>query len=38
MAATAAADHVYTAYPNTLGRAIDHDGLTGFPALRGHGL
>ncbi|MGW5990987.1 hypothetical protein ACWFRT_29480 [Streptomyces anulatus] len=38
MAATAAADHVYTAYPNTLGRAVDHDAWTGFPALRGNGL
>ncbi|MFD5343410.1 hypothetical protein ACFWJY_06495 [Streptomyces anulatus] len=38
MAATAAADHVYTAYPNTLGRAVDHDAWTDFPALRGHGL
>ncbi|MEU0102923.1 hypothetical protein [Streptomyces sp. NPDC006267] len=37
MAATAAADHVYTAYPNTLGRAVDHDAWTGFPALRDHG-
>ncbi|MGW1438674.1 hypothetical protein ACWD7M_25950 [Streptomyces griseus] len=38
MAATAAADHVYTAYPNTLGRAVDHDAWTGFPTLRDHGL
>ncbi|MFD8621952.1 hypothetical protein [Streptomyces sp. NPDC059513] len=25
VAQTAAADHVYTVYPNTLGQAVDHD-------------
>ncbi|MFJ4710100.1 hypothetical protein ACIP6I_35445 [Streptomyces anulatus] len=34
LAETAAADHIYTAYPDTLTRAVDHDTWTGFPALR----
>ncbi|PVC80774.1 hypothetical protein DBP19_35370 [Streptomyces sp. CS090A] len=33
-AETTAADHVYTAYPDTLGQAVDHDAWTGYPALR----
>ncbi|MFH8379030.1 hypothetical protein ACH4A7_36590 [Streptomyces cyaneofuscatus] len=33
-AETTAADHVYTAYPDTLGQALDHDAWTGYPALR----
>ncbi|MGW1665424.1 hypothetical protein [Streptomyces microflavus] len=33
-AETAAADHVYAAYPDTLGRVVDHDAWTGYPALR----
>ncbi|MFJ8848523.1 hypothetical protein ACIRFF_37190 [Streptomyces cyaneofuscatus] len=37
-AETAAADHVYTAYPDTLGQAVDHDAWTGYPALRDHTL
>ncbi|WP_331756419.1 hypothetical protein [Streptomyces microflavus] len=36
-AETAAADHVYAAYPDTLGRVVDHDAWTGYPALRNHG-
>ncbi|MEV7254202.1 hypothetical protein [Streptomyces cyaneofuscatus] len=34
VAETAAADHIYTAYPDTLGQAVDHDAWTGYPALR----
>lgn len=34
LAETAAADHIYAAYPDTLGRAVDHDTWSGFPALR----
>ncbi|MGC5543700.1 hypothetical protein ACPYPE_23805 [Streptomyces griseus] len=34
VAETAAADHLYTAYPDTLGQAVDHDAWTGHPALR----
>ncbi|MFB6656830.1 hypothetical protein ACFCZ4_32240 [Streptomyces microflavus] len=37
-AETAAADHVYAAYPDTLGRVVDHDAWTGYPALRDHTL
>ncbi|HBF79686.1 MAG TPA: hypothetical protein DD420_07070 [Streptomyces sp.] len=37
-AETAAADHVYAAYPDTLGRVLDHDAWTGHPALRDHDL
>ncbi|WNI34393.1 hypothetical protein [Streptomyces sp. ITFR-6] len=37
-AETAAADHVYTAYPDTLGQAVDHDTWTGYPALRDNGF
>lgn len=37
-AETAAADHVYTAYPDTLGQAVDHDAWTGHPALRDNAL
>nr|MDT0527269.1 hypothetical protein [Streptomyces sp. DSM 41633] len=33
-AETAAADHVYAAYPDTLGVVVDHDAWTGYPALR----
>ncbi|MFI0020330.1 hypothetical protein [Streptomyces griseus] len=33
-AETAAADHVYTAYPSTLDRALDDDAWTGHPVLR----
>ncbi|MCD9899087.1 hypothetical protein LUR56_01020 [Streptomyces sp. MT29] len=33
-AETTAADHIYTAYPDTLGQAVDHDAWTGYPALR----
>ncbi|MFD8671293.1 hypothetical protein ACFV1U_38805 [Streptomyces microflavus] len=33
-AETAAADHVYAAYPDTLGRVVEHDAWTGYPALR----
>lgn len=33
-AETAAADHVYAAYPDTLGRVVDPDAWTGHPALR----
>ncbi|MEU2149652.1 MULTISPECIES: hypothetical protein [Streptomyces albovinaceus subgroup] len=32
-AETAAADHIYTAYPDTLSQAVDQDAWTGFPAL-----
>ncbi|MEU9061706.1 hypothetical protein AB0D13_23305 [Streptomyces sp. NPDC048430] len=38
VAETAAADHVYTAYPDTLGQAVDHDAWTGYPALRDHSV
>ncbi|MFF5893850.1 hypothetical protein ACFY72_34540 [Streptomyces globisporus] len=34
LAETAAADHIYTAYPETLGLAVDQEAWTGFPALR----
>ncbi|MEU6631761.1 hypothetical protein ABZ905_26290 [Streptomyces parvus] len=34
LAETAAADHIYTAYPDTLGQALDHEAWSGFPALR----
>ncbi|WP_086669881.1 hypothetical protein [Streptomyces albovinaceus] len=34
LAETAAADHIYTAYPETLGQAVDQDVWTGFPAVR----
>ncbi|MEV7060386.1 hypothetical protein AB0N60_37915 [Streptomyces microflavus] len=34
VAETAASDHVYTAYPDTLGLVVDHEAWTGFPALR----
>ncbi|MEQ4611500.1 hypothetical protein ABMX48_36820 [Streptomyces cavourensis] len=37
-AETAAADHVYAAYPDTLGRVVDHDAWTGHPALRDHAV
>ncbi|MEV0888876.1 hypothetical protein AB0J03_34380 [Streptomyces microflavus] len=37
-AETAAADHVYAAYPDTLGRVVDHDAWTGYPALRENAL
>lgn len=30
----AAADHVYRAYADTLGRVLEHDAWTGYPALR----
>ncbi|WP_327170173.1 hypothetical protein OG471_00920 [Streptomyces sp. NBC_01336] len=33
-AETAAADHVYSAFPDTVGRALEHDAWTGYPALR----
>ncbi|MFD8474868.1 hypothetical protein ACIQJ8_33205 [Streptomyces globisporus] len=32
LAETAAADHIYTAYPETLGQAVDQDAWTRFPA------
>ncbi|WP_331740547.1 hypothetical protein OG323_37745 (plasmid) [Streptomyces cyaneofuscatus] len=32
-AETAADDHVYTVYPDTLGQAVDHEAWTGYPAL-----
>lgn len=37
-AETAALDHVWTAYPDTLGRALDADNWDGKPALAGAGL
>ncbi|MEU0703396.1 hypothetical protein ACFY9H_31310 [Streptomyces bacillaris] len=37
-AETVAADHVYAAYPDTLGQVVDHDAWTGYPALRDHAL
>lgn len=37
-AETAAADHVYAAYPDTLGQVVDHDAWTGYPALRDHAI
>jgi hypothetical protein len=37
-AETAAADHVHSAYPDTLGRAVGHDTWTGCLALRDQGL
>lgn len=37
-AETAAADHVYAAYPDTLGRVVDHDAWTGYPAMRDHAV
>ncbi|MGW1364550.1 hypothetical protein ACWCQP_44995 [Streptomyces chartreusis] len=37
-AQTAALDHVWTAYPDTLGKALDTDDWSGQPALDGAGL
>ncbi|WP_327713761.1 hypothetical protein OG912_38385 (plasmid) [Streptomyces sp. NBC_00464] len=37
-AETAAADHVYGAYPDTFGRVLEHDAWTGYPALRDHAI
>ncbi|MFD3851417.1 hypothetical protein ACFWVB_36890 [Streptomyces microflavus] len=38
VAETAAADHIHTAYPETLGQVVDHDAWIGFPALRDSGV
>ncbi|MGY1503641.1 hypothetical protein ACW4TU_44995 (plasmid) [Streptomyces sp. QTS52] len=37
-AETAALDHVWNAYPDTLGKALDDDGWSGHPAHEGAGL
>ncbi|MFF0087831.1 hypothetical protein ACFYR1_50755 [Streptomyces canus] len=37
-AKTAALHHVWSRYPDTLGKAVDEDDWTGFPALPGAGL
>ncbi|MFD9282122.1 hypothetical protein ACFWD7_33405 [Streptomyces mirabilis] len=37
-AETAALDHVWSVYPDTLGKVLDHDDWSGRPALAGAGL